>query len=217
MNLAIIGASGFVGSQLLAEALRRGYMVTAFVRDPQNITLQDKNLIVKKVNVLNENELSSFLVGHDIVLSAYNPGWKNPNIYNEFITGSKSIQNATKKAGIKRLLVIGGAGTLEIRPGVQLVDTAEFPVDIKQGALGARDYFNILRKEDDLDWTLLIPAITMTKETSGIRTGKYRIGINQPVFDQEGKSKISVEDLAVALLDEVEKNQFIKQSFTVAY
>ena len=216
MKLAVIGASGFVGSQLLKEALRRGYMVTAFVRDPKNITLQHTNIIVKKVNVLNENELSSFLVGHDIVLSAYNPGWKNPNIYNEFITGSKSIQNATKKAGIKRLLVVGGAGSLEIN-GVQLVDTPEFSTEIKQGAMGARDYFNILRKEDDLDWTLLIPAISMSKETSGIRTGKYRIGINQPVFDQEGESKISVEDLAVALLDEVEKNQFIKQSFTVAY
>ena len=217
MKLAIIGASGFVGSQLLAEALRRGYIVTAFVRSPQNITLQDKNLIVKKVNVLNENELSSFLKGHDIVLSAYNPGWKNPNIYNDFITGSKSIQNATKKAGIKRLLVVGGAGSLEIKPGVQLVDTPEFPTEIKQGALGARDYFNILRKEEYLDWTTLMPAISMTKETSGIRKGKYRIGINKPVFDQEGESKISVEDLAVALLDEVEKNQFIKQSFTVAY
>ena len=192
-------------------------MVTAFVRNLENITLQHTNLIVKKVNVLKENELSSFLVGHDIVISAYNPGWKNPNIYNEFITGSKSIQNVTKNAGIKRLLVVGGAGTLEIRPGVQLVDTPEFPTEIKQGAIGARDYFNILRKEDDLDWTLLIPAISMTKETSGIRTGKYRIGSNQPVFDQEGESKISVEDFAVALLDEVEKNQFIKQSFTVAY
>ena len=217
MKLAVIGASGFVGSQLLKEALRRGYMVTAFVRNLENITLQHTNLIVKKVNVLKENELSSFLVGHDIVISAYNPGWKNPNIYNEFITGSKSILNATKTAGIKRLLVVGGAGTLEIRPGVQLVDTPEFPTEIKQGALGARDYFNILRKEDGLDWTLLIPAISMTKETSGIRTGKYRIGSNQPVFDQEGESKISVEDFAVALLDEVEKNQFIKQSFTVAY
>lgn len=217
MKLAIIGASGFVGSQLLKETLRRGYMVTAFVREPKNINLQHTNLIVKKVNVLNENELSSFLVGHDIVLSAYNPGWKNPNIYNDFITGSKSIQNATKKAGIKRLLVVGGAGTLEIKPGVQLVDTPEFPTEIKQGAMGARDYFNILRKEDDLDWTVLIPAISMSTETSGIRTGNYRVGINQPVFDQEGESKISVEDLAVALLDEVEKNQFIKQSFTVAY
>jgi uncharacterized protein len=217
MKLAVIKAPGFVGSQLLKEALRRDYMVTAFVRNPENITLQHTNLIVKKVNVLNENELSSFLVGHDIVISAFNPGWKNPNIYNEFITGSKSIQNATKKAGINRLLVVGGAGTLEIKPGVQLVDTPEFPTEIKQGAIGARDYFNILRKEDDLDWTILIPAISMTKETSGIRTGKYRIGNNQPVFDQEGESKISVEDLAVALLDEVEKNQFIKQSFTVAY
>jgi putative NADH-flavin reductase len=106
---------------------------------------------------------------------------------------------------------------LKIKPGVQLVDTPEFPAEIKQGALATRDYFNILRKKDDLDWTLLIPAITMTKETSGIRTGKYRIGINKPAFDQEGESKISVEDLAVALLDEVEKNQFIKQSFTIAY
>jgi uncharacterized protein len=159
MKLAIIGASGFVGSQLLKEALRRGYIVTAFVRDPKNITLQHTNLVLKKVNILNENELSSFLIGDDIVLSAYNPGWNNPNIYNDFITGSNSIQNATKKAGIKRLLVVGGAGSLEIKPDVQLVDTPEFPVEIKQGALAARDYYNILRKEDDLDWTTLMPAI----------------------------------------------------------
>lgn len=217
MQLAIIGASGFVGAHLLTEALERGHRVIAIVRNPEKISKQHPNLLIKQADVFQEAELSSLLEGCEMVLSAYNAGWQNPNLYNDFIAGSTAIQSACKKAGVKRLLVVGGAGSLEIAPGLQLVDTPQFPAEWKSGALAARDYLNTLRQEKDLNWTFLSPAIQMHPGTSGLRTGRYRIGKDQPVRDEQGESKIAVEDLAVALLDEVEKGQFIQQRFTVAY
>jgi hypothetical protein len=151
------------------------------------------------------------------VLSAYNAGWNNPNLYHDFLAGSGAIQSAVKKAGVRRLLVVGGAGSLEVAPGVQLVDTPGFPAAYKPGASAARDYLDLLRQETDLDWTYLSPAILMHPGTSGIRTGQYRVGRDQPVFNAQGESRIGVEDLAVALLDEAEQNQFIRQRFTVGY
>jgi hypothetical protein len=115
---------------------------------------------------------------------------------------------------VSRLLVVGGAGSLEITPGVQLVDTPAFPEVWKPGAQAARDYLNILKQEKILEWTFLSPAILLEP---GERTGKYRIGKDNPVFDEKHESRISVEDLAVALLDAFEKHLFIKERFTVAY
>ena len=214
MKIALIGASGFVGSSLLNEALNRGHEVTAIVRHPEKITLESDRLTVKKGDVQKEYEVTTLVAGHDAVVSAYNPGWDNPNIYNDSLAGLQSIQSGTKKAGIKRLLVVGGAGSLEVAPGVQLVDTPQFPEPWKAGALAARDYLTILRKETDLDWTFLSPAILLEP---GERTGKFRLGTEQPVFDANGNSKISVNDLAVALLDELENPQFIRQRFTLGY
>ncbi len=217
MKLALIGASGFVGSHVLAEALQRGYEVTAIVRNPGKISLTDNKLTVVKADVFQVEELSAILKGHDAVVSAYNSGWANPNIYHDFLKGSEAIQSAVKKSGIKRLLVIGGAGSLEIAPGVQLVDTPEFPAEYKNGALAARDYLDMLKKENDLDWTFLSPAILMHAGIKTGRTGEYRTGTDQPVFDANNESKISVEDLSVAILDELENGKFIRQRFTVAY
>jgi putative NADH-flavin reductase len=217
MKLVLIGASGFVGSHLLREALQRGHQVTAVVRHPEKVTATHPNLTVKKGNVLNENEVAALVAGHDAVISAYNPGWHNPRIYDEFLEGSQAIQNGVKKAGVKRLLVVGGAGSLEIAPGVQLVDTSQFPAEYKAGATAARDYLNLLKKETALDWTFLSPAILMHPGITTGRTGKYRLGTDQPVFNDKHESTISVEDLSVALLDEVENKQFIRQRFTVAY
>ncbi len=151
------------------------------------------------------------------MLSAYNAGWNNPNLYHDFLAGSGAIQSAVKKAGVRRLLVVGGAGSLEVAPGVQLVDTPGFPAAYKPGASAARDYLDLLRQETGLDWTYLSPAILMHPGTSGTRTGQYRIGRDLPVFNAQGESRIGVEDLAVALLDEAERNQFIRQRFTVGY
>jgi putative NADH-flavin reductase len=115
---------------------------------------------------------------------------------------------------VKRLLVIGGAGSLEIAPGVQLVDSPEFPAQWKSGATAARDYLNTIRKESDLDWTFLSPAIQLRP---GARTGAFRLGTDQPVFDADRKSDISVEDMAIAIIDELEQNQFIRRRFTLGY
>jgi len=214
MKVALIGASGFVGTQVLKELLSRGHQVTAIVRNPEKVTQQDDALIVKKGDVSNVDETADLLKGHDMVISAYNAGWENPNIYDDFIAASKDIQAATKKASVKRLLTVGGAGSLEIAPGVQLVDTPEFPAQWKSGALAARDYLNILKNEKELEWTFLSPAIMLRP---GQRTGSYRIGTDQPVFDAAGKCEISVEDLAVAIVDELEKGHYIRKRFTVGY
>lgn len=217
MKIAIIGASGFVGTALVNEALKRGYEITAIVRNPDKIAVKDSNLTVKKGNALDSKNIEQLVAGHDAVLSTYNPGWDNPNIYDEFLAGAQAIQQGIKAAGVKRYLVVGGAGSLEVAPGVQLVDTPQFPAEYKSGALAARDYLNILKKESDLDWTFLSPAILMHPGITNGRTGKYRIGTDNPVTDSKGESRISVEDLCIALLDELEKGQFIKKRFTVAY
>ena len=216
-NIVLIGATGFVGSAILKEALNRGEQVTAILRDPEKLNIQNKNLSVVKGDVMQTDRLADLIKGNDVVISAYNAGWANPDLYNDFIKASKSIQEAVKKSGVKRLIVIGGAGSLYIAPHLQLVDTPEFPAEWKAGALAARDYLNILKKEDQLDWTFLSPAIEMHHGTSGERKGVYRTGSDNPVFDAGKKSIISVEDLAVAVIDEAEKPKHTRQRFTVAY
>jgi putative NADH-flavin reductase len=214
MKLAIIGASGFVGSALLTEALQRGHDVTALARNPEKITTTDSKLTTKAVDVENVDELAAALAGHDAVLSAYNAGWTNPNLYDDFLKNSKAIETATEQSGVKRLLVVGGAGSLEIAPGVQLVDTPEFPAEWKTGATSARDYLTSLRQNTTLDWTFLSPAIMLQP---GDRTGTFRLGTDNPVFNDKGESSISVNDLAVAVLDEIGKPQFIQKRFTLGY
>jgi len=217
MKTALIGASGFVGKHLLQELLDRGHRVTAIVRRPENISITHPNLVVKQGDVLKEEVVAELVKGHDAVVSAYNPGWTNPLIYEEYLQGAKAIQNGTKKAGVKRYIVVGGAGSLYVKPGLQLVDTPHFPAEYKAGAGAARDYLVTLQKETELDWTFVSPAIEMHPGTSGIRKGSYRTGLDNPVFDEHHRSVLSVEDLAVAIVDELENGQFIHQRFTAAY
>ena len=216
MKIALIGATGFVGSSILKEALDRGHEVTAIARHPEKIIAQN-NLTIVKSDVMDSGKLAELLKGNDVVVSAYNAGWTNPDLYNEFMKGSQSIQEAVKKSGVKRLIVNGGAGSLFIAPGVQIVDTPQFPEAFKPGATAARDYLNVLEKEDQLDWTFVSPAIEMNPGTPHGRKGVYRTGLDNPVFDADNKSTISVEDLAVAILDEVENPKHTRVRFTVAY
>ena len=216
MKVALIGASGFVGTAILNELLQRGHQVTAIVRNPGKIAPAE-NVTAVSANVLNETEIKNAVAGHDAVISAYNAGWTNPDLYNEFLKGAQTIQEGVKQSGVKRLIFIGGAGSLFIAPGQQLVDTEGFPAEWKPGALAARDYLNILKKETALDWTFLSPAVEMHQGTSGNRKGKYRTGLESPVFDADSRSMISVEDTAVAIVDELESPKHIRQRFTVAY
>jgi uncharacterized protein len=216
MKVALIGASGFVGSAILPELLQRGHQVTAIVRNPGKIA-SEENLTIISADVMKETEVAKTMTGHDAVISAYNAGWQNPNLYEDFLKGSKAIQEAVKKARVKRLIVVGGAGSLFIAPAQQIVDTEGFPPDWKPGALAARDYLNILREENELDWTFLSPAVEMHQGTSGERKGTCRKGLENPVTDAEGRSVISVEDTAMAIVDELEHPKHIRQRFTVAY
>ncbi len=215
MKTAIIGATGFVGSSLVKEFANRKHGVTAISRNPAKENTA--GVQYNKANVYNVDELAEALKGHDIVISAFNPGWSNPDIYDDFLKGAKSIQEAVKKSGVKRYIIIGGAGSLYIAPGVQTVDTPEFPQEIKAGATAARDYLDILRKETELDWVFFSPAIEMHPGITTGRTGNYRLGLESPVFDDNGQSILSVEDLAIVIADEAENPKHNQQRFTAAY
>lgn len=214
-KVAIIGASGFVGSNLVKEATNRGLEVTAIARNVEKINVENISKVAVDVNQV--NELSEALKGHDVVISAFNAGWTNPNLYNDFIKGSESIQQAAKQAGVQRMIVVGGAGSLYANENEQLVDSPDFPADIKPGATAARDYLNILKEEKELDWVFFSPAIEMHPGVTIGRTGKYRLGKDQPVFDENMVSKLSPEDVAVVLIDEIEKPKHHKERFTAAY
>jgi putative NADH-flavin reductase len=225
MKIALIGGSGFVGKAIARELLDRGHIVTAISRNPgQGLAAGETvggasggRITGVKGDVFEVDKMAGLLKGHDAVVSAYNPGWTNPEIYADFMRGSAAIQEAVKRSGVRRLIVIGGAGSLYIKPGVQLVDTPQFPAEYKAGATAARDYLDVLRKEKDLDWTFFSPAIFMNPETAGVRRGQYRLGLENPVFDEAGRSVLSVEDLAVAIVDELEHPKHIKQRFTAGY
>lgn len=216
MKVALIGATGFVGSHLLQELVNRGFEVTAVARSVDKIPVKDGKPKAVAADVTDVKALASALKGNDVVLNAFNPGWSNPNIYNDFMKGSEAIQQAVKEAGVKRYVMIGGAGSLYI-DGQQIVDSADFPESIKPGATAARDYLDVLKKEKDLDWTMFSPAINMHPGIKTGRTGKYRLGTDEPVFDKDGESVLSVEDLAVAVVDEIENHKFSRQRFTAGY
>jgi hypothetical protein len=213
MKIVVIGASGQIGAFIRDEALARGHQVTAIVRHPEKITVQNPRLHVVKTDIL-KDKVAGLVKGHDAVISAYNPGWSNPDIYIDQIEGYKRIISGVKKSGIKRLLVVGGAGTLEVAPGVRVLDTATFSVQVKKGVLATAEVLSMLKEEKELEWTFLSPAASITP---GERTGHYRVGKDQLLKNKEGESKISTQDYAVAMLDELENPQHIRERFTVAY
>ncbi|MBO9679403.1 MAG: NAD(P)-dependent oxidoreductase [Acidovorax sp.] len=213
MNIALIGATGFVGSAVLNELLQRGHRVTVLARHPEKLAARE-GLAVVRADAQDAAQVAQAVQGHDAVLSAYNPGWGLADIYEQFLRGSRAITAGTRQAGVRRLLVVGGAGSLYVAPGVQLVDTPEFPAEWKQGALGARDALNEIRQEQALDWTFLSPPILLQP---GERTGQYRLGQDAPLMDGAQPGRISVADLAVALVDELESPRHVRQRFTVAY
>ncbi len=215
MKVVVIGATGFVGQNLVNELAERGHEVLAIARNTEKV-IQKENVVAKSVDVTDEQALAAAVNGYDVVVSAFNAGWTNPNIYNDFIKGAEAIQAGVKASNVNRLIVIGGAGSLFI-DGKQLVDGENFPAEIKPGATAARDYLNTLKEEKELNWTFFSPAIEMHPGITIGRTGKYRLGLENPVFDEAGKCVLSVQDLAIVIADEVESNQHPRQRFTAAY
>jgi len=215
MKVVVIGATGFVGQNLVNELANRGHEVLAIARNTEKVALAE-NVKAINVDVLDQAALADAVNGYDVVVSAFNPGWSNPNIFEDFIKGAEAIQAGVKASDVGRLIVIGGAGSLYIG-GHQLVDGEGFPAEIKPGATAARDYLNTLKEEKELNWTFFSPAIEMHPGVTVGRTGKYRLGLENPVFDEAGKCVLSVEDLAIVIADEVENNKHPHQRFTAAY
>ena len=210
MNIAIIGASGNIGSRVTHEALSRGHKVTAIVRNPENLTLENESLVVTEGDVFHVDDTAAKIEEHDAVVLSFNPGAD----YHRYTEAAEAILSAAKKAGVKRVFCVGGAGSLYVAPGVQAVDAPDFPEAWRAGASALRDALEVYKKETELEWTFLSPAFMIGP---GERTGKYRIGTENPVLDEEGKSTISYEDYAVAVLDELENPQFIRKRFTIGY
>jgi putative NADH-flavin reductase len=208
MKIAIIGASGFIGSAILKEALDRGHNVTAIVRHAEKITTISPLLTIKEADVTTA-DVASLVAGNEAVISAYN-SYESAT----YVASIKAIINGVRKAGIKRFLAVSGAGSLEIEPGLQVLDTPEFPAEWKGGASATRDAFYVIKEQEDLDWTVLSPAIMIEP---GERTGRFRLGRDQVVADEKGDSKISTGDYAVAMIDELERPAHIKERFTLAY
>ena len=213
MKVALLGATGFVGSALLKEALDRGHIVTAIVRQSGKLEKRE-GLTAKVGDVYDTTSLAALVRGNDAVISAFNPGWKDPNLYDDQVRGTASIITAIKDAGIKRVLWVGGAGGLEVKPGVRVIDSPDMPLWVKPGSLATMNALDQLRKEPELDWSYLSPSAELK---SGVRTGKFRLGKDQLLVDASGHSTISVQDYAVAMINELETPAHLRQRFTVGY
>ncbi len=214
-NVVLIGASGFVGTAILNELLNRGHKVTAIVRDAKKMTVSNPNLTIVEADVTDTDALKEAGKGKDAVISAYNPGWKDPHIYEDTLKNYPLIVESAKQAGVKRLLIVGGAGTLFYAPGKMVMDADDVPAQLLPGIKSLGEfYLNTLRKEKDIDWIFLSPAANMTP---GKRTAKFRIGKDDLVVDANGDSNISVEDFAVAMVDELEQEKHHKERFTIGY
>lgn len=212
MRIALIGATGFIGSAILKEVLSRGHQVTALVAHPEKLAPAN-GLTPVGTDVLEQGKLTAQLKGHDAVISAFS-GHAQEDTYGYYVRGIQSIIAAVKDADVQRLLVVGGAGSLDVAPGLQLLDTPEFPEAYRPTAEGAREALKLLREEQFLNWTMLSPSIMIAP---GERTGKFRLGSDQLLVNDKGESSISVEDYAVAMVDELEHPSHARRRFTVGY
>ncbi|MDQ0596451.1 putative NADH-flavin reductase [Streptomyces canus] len=233
MRIGVIGATGTIGSRVVTEALGRGHQVMAFSRDATRIKEHRKDITWKSIDVLDADAVSAAIPGLDVLISGFQPGnaaediadtvarsIADPTVY---VTAARALLKALESHPRTRLIVIGGAGSLEIEPGVVRADSDELlhealdaiglPREYAAAVRGHRDALNVLRTSNRL-WTYFSPAEDISP---GERTGRFRVGGDQPVLDADGRSRISAEDAAIALLDEAELPRFVQRRFTVGY
>lgn len=214
-NVLLIGATGFVGSAVLNELVSRGHKVTAVARNIEKVA-KSELLDVVKEDVANVDAIAKLADGKDAIISAYNPGWTNPDIATLISENYPKILSAAKKSGVKRLLIVGGAGTLFCAPGLRVVDSGAIPEEIMGGVRPLGDfYLNTLMNEKDIDWVFFSPAGVFDQQ--GKKTGIYRLGKDDLIVDAEGNSHISVQDYADAMVNELEKPAHHKERFTIGY
>jgi len=232
MRIALIGASGFVGSRILAESLRRQHRVSALVRHPQRLAAQP-NMTAVAADVFDRPALVATLRGHDALISAYNPGHDasaNPNLYRDIVEGSLAILDSAKRAEVAYTVYIGGAGSLQVAPSLMLADDPGFPAKYDQHVPEALKHFAkqkaqsidvpragrisqlLFQGDHSFNWSFISPPLYMEP---GVRTGQYRDRGDEFPWDTDRPAGISIEDLAVAVLDECEQRRHLHQHFTV--
>ncbi|MDE2376747.1 NAD(P)-dependent oxidoreductase [Bradyrhizobium sp.] len=203
MKIAIAGASGRAGSQITAELSRRGHAVTAIARHPEKIAGLP-NVTPVRGDVLDQAGLTKLWAGHDVAVSAVH-----------FLASDlQKLIAAAKASGVGRYLVVGGAGSLEVAPGVKLVTTPGFPAQYKAEAEKGAAFLDLLRQEKELNWTFLSPSALFVE---GPRTGEFRLGTDELLTAADGRSSISFADFAVAMADEIERPAHLRSRFTVGY
>lgn len=217
MQVAIIGATGRIGSRILNEAVSRGHRVTAISRHPDQVPAHPQVTSVAG-DLDDPRGIAAAVEGCDAVICSYGPGAETssqPEAYDLYVKAGKGLIAAVKAAGIERVLVVGGAASLKTPAGVELLDSPDWPsVFQKHAPSGLREIMYMLKKEPDLDWVFLSPS---TFIAPGERTGQFRIGKDHLLFDKDGQSRISMEDYAVAMVDELERPKHHSERFTVGY
>ncbi|HUI71330.1 MAG TPA: NAD(P)-dependent oxidoreductase [Spirochaetia bacterium] len=213
MKIVVFGITGRIGIRVAKEALDRGHEVTGVARDPSSATLRHPKLRTARGDVTEASTVALVAAGHDAVVCAVGPTPKDGGV-DVILKAPRALMDGLKKVGAKRFLVVGGAGSLEVAPGKVLMDSPDFPAAWKPVAKAAADALALYRKERDLEWTYLSPAALIEP---GTRTGSYRTGGEKLLTDAKGTSAISMEDFAIAVVDELEKPRHVRQRFTVAY
>jgi putative NADH-flavin reductase len=203
LKVALIGATGFAGSEILKELSLRGHQVTALVRNTLKVPVI-AGVTAQKIDLKNSEELTAVLRGHDAVISSV-----------RFLDlDGKALIEAIKASAVKRYLVVGGAGSLEVSAGVRMLDTPTFPAAYKPEAQAGANFLDLLKKEPALKWSYLSPSAIFIP---GKRTEEFRLGSDQLLVNERGDSKISSADFAIAFVNELEQNQHLNQRFTVGY
>jgi putative NADH-flavin reductase len=215
MKIILFGATGNIGQRIVREALSRGHQVTGVVRDPEHQQSPDPKVKLVKGDATDADSVASVARGADAIVSAISP---RPNARGlgapRLADAARALLGGARKSGVKRLVIVGGAATLEVAPGKRLLDTPEFPAAYKAEALEGAESLDVLRKEGEgVEWTFISPAAEISP---GHRTGRYRATGDQLIPDARGRSHISMEDYAVALVDELEHRQHVGRRFGVA-
>jgi uncharacterized protein len=210
MKLIMFGPTGMIGSRILNEALQRGHTLTAITRDPSRFSFSHKNLTVVAGNALDPASVATLAKGHDAVLSAMGPGGSSAET---IVQAAQALIGGLSQAGIRRLIVVGGAGTLDVAPGVRLMDSPDFIEEYRPLAVAHLEAYNAY-KASNLDWSFVCPAAEIAP---GERTGNFQVGADHLLTNENGESRISAEDYAIAFMDEVEQSKYIHHRMTVAY
>lgn len=211
MKVAVLGGTGNIGRRLVSEALERGHRVTVLARRTER-PLSELGVGVQRADLHQPQELEAGIQGQDALISAVGPGPGEPASI--VVDAARAVAAACMRAEVPRVLIVGGAGSLNVKPGLELLLSEGFPPSSREIALAHREALEIWRKVKELDWTVISPPALIYP---GARSGRYRTGHNDVLFDAEGQSRISLEDFALAVVDELERHAHGHERITFGY